>query len=1029
VLTFTPAKPILFSMNAGIIPIHTKISGRARFKIPSSACSPELKQRLGSEVCRLSGVYSAHMNAVTDSLLVFFDRRKNWRTIADGIAELLEGPADADPESGRDTAGKPRENAEALPMLSSGPSGVAHKWHQLETGRVLELAGSSIDHGLHPDAADHRIRIHGSNIIPAARSRNRAEILKDQFKFLPMTLLLAESAAALLGGAAIEAGLLATITAVNLMVGYLIDHRAEQAIAAFKRRPRPPATVLRGGTWIELPGEKLVVGDLLMLAPGTYVGADCRIIEASHLKLDESLLTGESNPVDKHADVISDGLAHLFDQRNMAFMGTLVVGGEGKGVVVATGPMTEFGKLNALFDETLLPQTPVIAKIHALSGALLKATLATGAGVFLLGLLRGRGLLQALGRAASIAASAVPAGLLSAATVNMAIGFKRLRNRNVSVRRLYSLESLSAVQIFCFDKTGTLTRSRISVQRIYCSGKGVRVHERRFWHREEIFSPLEDPDYHQLLLACVLCSESRVRLDPQTGRRRLTGSPTEVALLHLAMLAAIDIDKGYRRFPLQRVQHRGDARRHMVTVHAAPDGGSLVFVKGDPSEILDMCSWQLRGGQRTELSEADRNAIEIQNQNMAAEALRVLGFACGSFEESSEAIQADELTWIGLVGMAEPIRNGVAALIDRLHQAGIQTVMITGDQSTTAETVARRIRLGGQSEIRIFDSSRLDALTPELASALIRDVDVFARIDPAQKLRIVHAYQHRGMVVAMTGDGINDGPALRAADVGIAMGLSGTDAAREVADMVLERDNITAIHAAVLEGRAAYRNLKRALRYFIATNFSDMLLMTVAATIAPGADLIAFFPAQANPLTDLMPGLALLMEPVNPGIGHEPPRNREEPLFSNRDMLALFSESAVLTGGALAAFGYGLLRYGPGSRAATLGFEALSAAKVLHALTCRPWAPHSEAPAGELANPHLNIAVAATLIAQAATILLPGLRRLLNIAPLSAADIAVAGLTALATRIINRKIREARRGESKIQSGNLAKVEAEGTHL
>jgi Ca2+-transporting ATPase len=440
----------------------------------------------------------------------------------------------------------------------------------------------------------------------------------------------------------------------------------------------------------------------------------------------------------------------------------------------------------------------------------------------------------------------------------------------------------------------------------------------------------------------------------------------------------------------------------------------MVFVKGDPSEVLDMCTWELRGGQRIKLSEVAKSAIEIQNQQMAGEALRVLGFACSTLiEPPADQSPLHDLTWIGLVGMAEPIREGVVSLIDQLHEAGIQAVMITGDQSTTAEAVARQIRLCDNSEIRIFDSSRFDVLTPDLTSALIRDVQVFARVNPAQKLQIIQTYQQRGMVVAMTGDGINDGPALRAADVGIAMGLSGTDAAREVADMVLERDNITSVSTAILEGRAAYRNLKRALRYFITTHFSDMLLTAAASTIAPGAALLEFRPVQVNLLTDLTPGLALLMEPVSPNIGREPPRDREESLFSSRDMRALFSESALLTGGALAAFGYGLIRYGPGSRAATLAYESLSTAKVLHALTCRPWTADSPKSAGGYANPLLNTALAAALVAQAGTILIPGLRRLLNIAPLNLADLVVVGLTSLATRSINRKIREKRQIELK----------------
>jgi Ca2+-transporting ATPase len=353
----------------------------------------------------------------------------------------------------------------------------------------------------------------------------------------------------------------------------------------------------------------------------------------------------------------------------------------------------------------------------------------------------------------------------------------------------------------------------------------------------------------------------------------------------------------------------------------------------------------------------------------------------------------------------------VVSLIEQLHQAGVQTVMITGDQSSTAEAVARQIRLVEDPVIRVFDSSRFDALSPELAASLIRDVQVFARVNPAQKLQIIQAYQRQGMVVAMTGDGINDGPALRAADVGIAMGLSGTAAAREVADMVLERDNIQSVTTAIYEGRAAYRNLKRALRYFISTHFSDIMFTTAASTMAPAAALPAFRPVQVGLLTDLSPGLALLTEPASRRIGLEPPRDPQAPLFSSRDILGLFSESAVLSGGALAAFGYGLMRYGPGSRAATLAFESLSAGKVLHALTCRPWTSDTPQAASNPANPLLNAALVAALVAQAGTVFIPGLRRLLNIAPLNLTDFAVVGLTAWTTRLINRKIREKRREE------------------
>ena len=997
-------------MTPRLTAIHTKVRGRARFKIEPFPRASETWSRIDAEVQRLPGVRRVRTNSITGSLLVHFDPEEDWGSLADRIGGMLQAAIDASPEY----KPEPRSAVSMLPAASVAESVDAPNWHQLAADHILKLVDTSIERGLDPHTADRRLRTHGSNLIQEARLRRRRETLKDQLMLLPLALLMAESTVALLGGAGIEATILAAITAVNVFVGYFIDRRAEQALAEFKRRPQAQALVLRAGAWVEVPGENLVVGDVVKLMPGTLVGADCRILESFHLKIDESILTGESNPVEKHGNVVPGGARPLFDQLNMVFMGTLVVGGEGMAVVVSTGPLTEYGKLSVLFNETIPPQTPVIGKIHALSGTLLKSSLMISFGVFMVNLLGGRGLPRSIGRALSLAAAGIPAGLPSAATVNMALGFRRLKRENISIRRLYSLESLSALEMVCFDKTGTLTRSRISVQRIFCAGKDIHVDRRLFTESGKTIDPLENPDLRRLFQACVLCTESRIYEDPETGRRRLSGSPTEAALLHLAMMAEFDLGRNYRRHVLQKVRHRTDYQRHMITVHTAPDGRNLVFVKGAPAEVLEMCSWQLQDGRRVKLSTATESDIEIQNQTMAAEALRVLGFAWGYLDTLPDDTTAlSDLTWIGLVGMAEPIRQGVISLIERLHRAGIRTVMITGDQSNTAEAIARRIRLNDGAGIRIFDSSRFDALTPELASALVRDVQVFARVNPSQKLRIIQAYQDRGMVVAMTGDGINDGPALRAADVGIAMGISGTAAARGVADMILEHDNISSVATAVVEGRAAFRNLKRALRFFISSKFSDLLLTAAASTISPAAALLTSGPVQIDLLTDLTPGLALLMEPASPDIEHEPPRNREEPLFSPRDLQSLFSESGVLAGGALTAFGYGLMRHGPGSRAATLAYESLFTGKVLHALTCRPWSPDAAKPGSRPANPFLAAALAAALATQAATLLIPGLRNLLRIAPLGLTDLAVVGLTSWATLDINHRLREQRQIKSK----------------
>ena len=969
----------------------------------------------------MPSVKKARVNWVTRSVLVYFDSKETWQRVADKIAAGLETALADELNSVKRAGDAAKLDPMALTLPAISCDGVSHEWHRLPPDCIPALTDTNLESGLDQKSADYRKQLHGPNKIRSPQLRRRMQTFRDQCWSLPIALLLAESVVIFLGGAVIEAALLTVIMAVNVTAGYLVDRRAEQVIAAFRHRPRPTAQVLRGGAWVDVPGEDLVMGDVLKLMPTTFVGADARIIASSHLKIDESILTGESHPVDKHAYAIGERSPHLFDQRNMAFMGTLVVGGEGLAVVVATGERTEYGKLSELFDETSPPKTPIVAKTQALSESLLKVALGLSVGVLAFGLVQGRGLLQAMGRALSIAAGGIPAGLPSAAVVNIALGYQRLRRNQISIRRPTSLESLSAIQMVCFDKTGTLTRGRIDVQQIHCSGNIIHVHRRVCWLSQRPFVLTENSDTRRLLEACVLCSESKIRMDETTHRQQITGSPTEVALLHLAAMAGFDIKGTYRRYALLKVEHRDDTRRYMMTTYGTMDSRAIIFIKGDPSEVIDMCGWELINGRRIRLSEDAKNAIDIQNQRMSSEALRVLGFAYANLNApSSTNARSHNLTWIGMVGMAEPIRKGVGKLIEKLHLAGIQTAMITGDQATTATAVARKIRLSGTSDIRIFDSSRFDTLSPELAKALIRDVHVFARVNPAQKLQIIQAYQGRGMVVAMTGDGINDGPALRAADVGIAMGLSGTEPARDVADMVLERDNITSVATAIYEGRAAYRNLKRALRYFIATNFSDILLTSAAATIA-GDALLTFRPVQVALLTDLTPGLALLTEPARPSIDQETPRDREQPLFSGRDMFDMFSESAVLAGGGLAAFAYGLLRYGPGALAGTLAYETLSASKLLHAVTCRPLVPDGSKKTSNPANVLLNMALGAALVAQAGTILIPSLRRLLNIAPLKLSDMAVISMASWATHRINREIREKRRlggviGKSKPES-------------
>ena len=987
-----------------VIPLHTAVRGRARFKIEDLLRCRELKIELETTFSRQPDIRSASASTVTGNLLVHFSDHLNWKRVASMVADFISHQAFKNP--GASNPGSPGQQNEHRPdvlekesRLPATPVSAADMpWYQKDRIDVLKLLDCDRRKGLAGSLALERLRSRGPNTISELKGRSVLRMLMDQIGSAPLLLLSVQGAVAATTGGLIEAALVLGVVGANVTVGYLIDAQVQKRILALRHAARPMTEVIRDGKRIEVPGEELVVGDLLVLKPGTYVGADSRILRASNLKLDESALTGESIPVDKTSLPIHHIARSLADQSNMVFMGTLVVGGKGLAVVVTTGIDTEYGKMLALTTETFPPQTPLIEQLGSLSRKLLLAGGLTAAFVLGLRIWRGFSLLESLKIALPLGASAMPAALPTAASANLAVGIKRLKKDHVSIRQLYALETLGAVSMVCFDKTGTITRGRISVIAIYAGGRRLQIRRRQFFEEGHPIDPLQTEVLWQLIKTCVLCNESKIEFDA-AGRHVLKGSPTETALLHLALLAAADVPKIYHKQRLESVKHRGKHRRRMVTVHREPDGSARISVKGDPMEVATMCRWQLKEGAASLLNPADLLEIEIQNERMAADALRVLGFAYKKVAPGEKIETERNLIWLGAVGMAEPIRTGTRNMIENLHRAGIETVMITGDQSLTACAVARRVRLAGAKDPRVMDSTQFEALKPELLEALVRDVQVYSRVNPSQKLQIVMALQKRGHTVAMTGDGINDGPALRAADIGIAMGLGGTDVAREVADIVLDNDDIGAIRPAVSGGRLAYANLKSAFRYCLTSNMSEIILLTAASAGAAGSPLIAAQPLGINVFSEILPALSLLMEPAPRKLTDLPASDPDAPLFNIRDAGQIAAEALVMAGAAMTAYGCGVLRYGPGFRAAALAHESLTAARLLHAYNCRR---NGQRPGS---NPYLALATAASLALQLLPFFIPGLRRLLKIAPLTPADLAIAGANAVLAMVVNKRLK------------------------
>jgi Ca2+-transporting ATPase len=762
---------------------------------------------------------------------------------------------------------------------------------------------------------------------------------------------------------------------------------------------RPNALVIREGELQEIPTTEVTLGDLCVLRPGSYIPADGRLVQVSHLSLDESALTGESLPVVKTAATLEDANLPLADRVNMVFMGTLVTGGEGLMVAVATGSATEIGMIQALAGEAAPPDTPLQRQLDQLGNRLVWLCAGLCGAAFGLGLFWGLGWLEMLRTAVCLAAAAVPEGLPAAATTTLSLGIRDMRRHHVLIRHLHAVETLGAVQTVCLDKTGTITHNQMSVREIFTGLRTIQVASGKFFTPEGPVAPADCPELHRLLQVAVLCNETEIH--HEGGELVLSGTPTESTLVRLALEVGLDVQALRRDFPLLHMNYRSEQRLFMGSLHENGETGLFLAVKGSPLEVLDLCSSHLCEGRQVPLTDEDRWEIEAANEHLAAQARRVLGLALASGPRMPGLDEPHNLVWLGIVAMADPIRDGVGQAIRSLHQAGIRTVMITGDQSPTAYAIGRELELSRDEPLEILDATHLGEMDTEALRALAQRAQVFARVSPAHKLKIVRALQEAGQVVAMTGDGINDGPALKAADVGIAMGRTGTDIAREVADVVLERDNLDTLIIAIRDGRTTYINIKKSVHFFLSTNLSEIMITGATLAVGLGSPLTAMQLLWINLISDIFPGLALSLEEAEPDVLERPPRHPQDPIFSNADFKRMAFEAGVITTGALGAYGYGLLRYGAGMQASTLAFHSLTTGQLLHAVSCRS-ARHSIFSAESLPpNPYLRLALGGSLAVQLAAMFVPGLRGILRLAPVGLLDGLVIAGTALTTLLVN----------------------------
>lgn len=1009
-----------------ILVLHANVPGRIRLKIQGLLQSMDMKRKLEEQLVRLPGIEKASANHRTGNLLLHYNPGRSLHWLVDTVSSFLDGsmavhskpatpsrgfhPDDPSAELALIPTGCPEKTSsrglkKAIRRLLPAPDRPPEApWHAVSVADTLECFDVQPDYGLSEQVAADRLRQYGSNTLPPPSIRSRWRIFANQFASLPVALLGAAAGISVITGGIIDAAVIMGVVVANAIIGYVTESSAERAIHSLKERSDVEARVVRDGVVIDIPSAEVALGDVLILRPGTIIPADARIVSAGHLKIDESMLTGESMPVEKTSSSLHELDPPLGDRTNMAYMGTLITGGQGKAVVVGTGRLTELGRLQAMLDETESPPTPVEEQLDRVGDQLVLSCLAICAFVFGLGWLRGQSFLINLRNAIALAAAAVPEGLPAAATTTFALGINRMREHNVLVRDLEAITTLGAVQVVCLDKTGTITENRMSVERAAVGSRMLTVSGDRIMDDGDDVSPREIEELRRLVEVCVLCNEAEVNGGDHKNGWFLNGSATENALLDLAFKAGIDPQELRKSYKREDMNHRSENRPYMSAIHVDGEGKRLCSIKGSPADVLSLCKHRMINGRKIALTPNTRRAVLDANEAMAGDAMRVLGAAFSDCEGDATDPSQTDLIWLGLVGLADPIREGVPELIQAFHRAGIDTIMITGDQKPTAVAVAEKLGLNGSRPINVMDSHELDTLSPEELAERVKDVQVFARVSPSHKLNIVRTLQRAGMVVAMTGDGINDGPALKAAEVGIAMGRNGADAARDIADVVLGEDDLDTLIAALRDGRTTQANIRKSVHFFLSTNMSEIMVMTGGLALGIGAPLNTMQLLWINLISDIFPGLALSLEEPEPGVLDRPPRDPEIPLFSRKDWARMAAESGVISASTLGVYAYGLTRYG-GAGAVGLAFQTLTIGQLLHAFSSRSDYSAFKRKGRLPRNNWLNLAMTGSLLLQGLTMFVPALRNLLGLVPLSLPDLGVIAAGSMVPLIINEALK------------------------
>lgn len=884
-------------------------------------------------------------------------------------------------------------------------------WHQWSGEELLQRFGVSREQGLTEEEARRRQEQSGWNELQEMQRVSPLLLFLNQFKDFMMLVLMAATLISGLLGEYLDAVTIIAIIILNGVLGFVQEFRAERSLRALKQLSAPHANVLRGSSIRHIPARELVPGDIVVVESGDRIPADIRWLETNSLDAEESALTGESHPVNKHSAPIQDAEVPLGDQKNIGFMGTMVTRGSGRGIVIRTGMETEMGKIADLIQSTEVQETPLQRRLEQLGKILIYLALGLTILVVVVGIIHGQPAGSMFFAGVSLAVAAIPEGLPAIVTIALALGVQRMIKRKAIVRKLPSVETLGCASVICSDKTGTLTQNKMTVTHIWVEGRPLEVTGDGYepvGHIMEQGQPLDvkkDQSLRRLLQISALCSNAviyeeeeeenargrrKAKEEPASSRWKLKGDPTEGALVTLATkmgLTASSLAGIYKRTK----EHPFDSKRKRMSVVVSHQGGALALVKGAPDMLLERCSYILWDGKVVPFTGTLRQKVQAANEEMARRALRVLGLAYRELRpqenaDSEEAVES-QLVFVGLTGMIDPPRREVRDAIAVCRKAGIRTVMITGDHGLTAEAIAQDLGIL-QRDGESLSGAELSLLSDEELEQRADSISVYSRVSPEHKLRIVKALQRKGHVVAMTGDGVNDAPAIKAADIGIAMGITGTDVSKEASSLILSDDNFSSIVAAIEEGRNIYENIRKFIRYLLASNVGEILTMLFAMLAGLPLPLAPIQILWVNLVTDGLPAMALGVDQPEKDLMEQKPRGKTENIFARRLGWKILSRGLLIGLCTLGAF-WITLQSNPGAegqlaKAQSVAFATLVMAQLIHVFDCR--SSRSIFHRNLLQNRLLVIAVLSSILLLLGVIYIEPLQPIFKTVPLTMRD-------------------------------------------